>query len=226
MLDIWRSFAAAVELLVMVPSLVHSIFPTFPISKRLRDVIRLPPPPSGALPPNKSATLLTASVTTTRERALDRALNPSRTMDDFLREVRRLFEAPLDPADLLVMSAKLEAQFRVKLQASNICMLPSFNHTLPTGNEKGTFLALDCGGTSFRVAVVELNSKEIPGQECMRIVKMKTVKIGDVARALEGHLFFDWMAERIGDTLADPEVQKLCEGKTMSMGLSWSFPVE
>jgi hexokinase len=217
--DIWRSFAAAVELLVMVPSLVQSLFPTFPISKRLRDVIRLPPQPNGGLTPNKSATLLTASVSA-------RPFNPSRTMDDFLREVRRLFEAPLDPDDLMAMSAKLVAQFKVKLQASNICMLPSYNHTLPSGNEKGTFLALDCGGTSFRVAVVELNSQDDPDGECMRIVRMRSVKIGDAARALEGHAFFDWMAQRIEETLAEPEVQEHCAGKTMSMGLSWSFPVE
>ncbi|VVT51238.1 uncharacterized protein SAPINGB_P003030 [Magnusiomyces paraingens] len=42
-----------------------------------------------------------------------------------------------------------------------IPMLPSFVSSMPTGKEKGTFLALDLGGTNFRVCLVKLlgNSK-------------------------------------------------------------------
>ncbi|KAF2086656.1 actin-like ATPase domain-containing protein [Saccharata proteae CBS 121410] len=147
-----------------------------------------------------------------------------RTMDDYLREVKRLFEAPLQPDRLLSMSARLQEQFALELQASNLCMLPSYNHTLPTGHERGTYLALDVGGSTFRVALVELGGKEL-GERCMRIAKMRSYRIDNKIRALEGDDFFDWMADRIEDTLDDPDLRESIHG-TLPMGLSWSFPVE
>src|SRR5579871_6198175 len=74
----------------------------------------------------------------------------SRTIDTFLSEVKCLFTAPLDPNNLLVISTKLQEQFKEKLQTGSSCMLPSYNHTLPTGYEKGKYLALDVGGSTFR----------------------------------------------------------------------------
>ncbi|KAF1987208.1 actin-like ATPase domain-containing protein [Aulographum hederae CBS 113979] len=146
-------------------------------------------------------------------------------MDEYIREVRRLFTAPLQTTNLLSYSGKLQEQFKVKLQASDICMLPSYNHTLPTGHERGTFLALDVGGSTFRVALVRLCGKD-SGDMSMRIVKMCTFKINKKIRDLEGHAFFEWMAERVEEVLSDPEIRELAEEETLSMGLAWSFPIE
>ncbi|KAF2191095.1 actin-like ATPase domain-containing protein [Zopfia rhizophila CBS 207.26] len=160
-----------------------------------------------------------------RKRVRDAVRTYDRTMDDLLREVQRLLEAPLDPAKLLAMSGKLQEQFAPKLQASNICMLPSYNHKLPTGLEQGTYLALDVGGSTFRVAVVELSGKK-PGAKSMRIVNMKSYKIDNSVRALRGNAFFDWMAEKIETAISEPEVKKLNGTASFGMGLAWSFPVE
>jgi len=148
-----------------------------------------------------------------------------RTMDDFLGEAKMLFEAPLKMKNMLAMSSKLQEQFRQKLQSSNICMLPSYNHTLPTGRERGSYLALDVGGSTFRVALVDLSGRN-NGQECMRIVKMRSYRIDNHVKALKGHAFFDWMADRIGETLEDPLVVKFHGTSTFVMGLAWSFPIE
>ncbi|KAH8732291.1 hexokinase-1 [Phaeosphaeriaceae sp. PMI808] len=160
-----------------------------------------------------------------RRRMRDALRTYDRTMDDLLREVQRLMEAPLDPAKLLQMSAELKDQFTPKLHASDICMLPSYNHKLPTGREKGTYLALDVGGSTFRIALVELNGKQ-PSTKHMRIVTMKSFKIDEKVRQRRGTDFFDWIAEKIQQALADPQLQKLNGTKTFPMGLAWSFPVE
>jgi hexokinase len=160
-----------------------------------------------------------------RKRMRDAVRTYDRTMDDLLREIQALLESPLAPAKLLHMSGKLQEQFAPKLQASDICMLPSYNDTLPTGLEQGTYLALDVGGSTFRVAVVELNGKH-PGAKSMRIVTMKSYKIDNTVRNLRGIAFFDWMAEKIEAALSDPQVQNLNGTKTFGMGLAWSFPVE
>ena len=191
MFDFWQSLTTALERVVMLPSLIQTVFPSLPAPKRVRDVVR----------------------------------SCDRTMDDFLREVQRLFEAPLKSTSLLAMSGKLQEQFEQKLQTSNICMLPSYNHTLPTGHEEGTYLALDVGGSTFRIALVELNGKDSAGKS-MRIANMRSYRIDNSVRALKGHSFFDWMAEKIEEAIADPEVKKINGTSTLPMGLAWSFPVE
>ncbi|KAF2712336.1 actin-like ATPase domain-containing protein [Pleomassaria siparia CBS 279.74] len=160
-----------------------------------------------------------------RKRTRDAVRTYERTMDDLLREIQRLLEAPLTPAELMHMSGRLQEQFAPKLQASDICMLPSYNDKLPTGLERGTYLALDVGGSTFRVAVVELTGKQT-NTKSMRIVTMKSYKIDNSVRHLKGTAFFDWMAEKIEAAIADPQVKKITGLKTFPMGLAWSFPVE
>ena len=60
----------------------------------------------------------------------------------------------------------------------------------------------------------------------MRIVTMKSFKIDEKVRQRRGSEFFDWMAERIQQALADPQLQKMHPPKGLPMGLAWSFPVE
>ena len=91
------------------------------------------------------------------------------TMDDFLRDAKRQFQAPLHPDRLLQMSTRLQQEFARKLQNSDMCMLPSYNHTLPTGLERGSYLALDVGGSTFRVALVELRGRHFAAN-CMTTV--------------------------------------------------------
>lgn len=38
-------------------------------------------------------------------------------------------------------------------------MLPSFVRSLPNGSERGDYLALDLGGTNFRVLLIRLNDR-------------------------------------------------------------------
>ncbi|KAJ8117845.1 hypothetical protein OPT61_g1043 [Boeremia exigua] len=163
---------------------------------------------------------------TSRKRNMREVLRTyDRTMDDFLREVQRQLEDPLDTTRLQQISAGLQEQFTPKLQASDICMLPSYNHKLPTGFEKGTYLALDVGGSTFRIALVELNGKQ-PDAKNMRIVNMKSFKIDEKVRQRRGTDFFDWMAEKIEIALAEAPPQKVNNVDSFPMGLAWSFPIE
>jgi hexokinase len=147
-----------------------------------------------------------------------------RPLEDLAQEVNQLFTSPLNLQKMLAMSELMRVQFREKLQTSPICMLPSFNHTLPTGEERGTYLALDVGGSTFRVALVEL-SGEGPEEEKMRIQRMVSTQISDDVKRLPGTKFFDWMAEKIGEMLGDGETY--VQGDTpLTTGLAWSFPIE
>lgn len=166
------------------------------------------------------------SLQSTKHLHRDVAIPYNNNMDDFLRDVKRQFEAPIKSANMLVMSSRLQEQCKPKLQSSSICMLPSYNHTLPTGEERGTYLSLDVGGSTFRIALVHLNGRS-SARDGMQIIKMLSFRIDNRVKALKGHDFFDWMADRIGDTLADPEVRKSHDNNsTLAMGWAWSFPIE
>lgn len=103
-------------------------------------------------------------------------------------------------------------------------MLPSFCHTLPSGQEKGTFISLDVGGSTFRVALVELRGRAGP-QTPMVIKRMTASKIDERIRKLPAKDFFDWMADRIRDMLEE-EMGTWSPDQTLPLGLAWSFPVE
>ena len=143
-------------------------------------------------------------------------------MDTFLDELRKAFQRPLHNSTLLSMSERTQRQFKDTLRASPISMLPSYIHTMPTGHERGTYVALDVGGSTLRVALVALEGRDKP----INVVQMRSFEIGESVRALKGHAFFDWMAERVRRTLEEVESGLGQAEEPLSIGLTWAFPVE
>jgi hexokinase len=121
------------------------------------------------------------------------------------------------------MSSALRIQYKAKLQESEACMLPSYCHALPDGREEGTYVSLDVGGSTFRIALVELHGRH--GQNPMVIKHMESSKIDEQIRRLPGTEFFDWMANRIRATLEETK-GVWSPDKPIPLGLAWSFPIE
>jgi hexokinase len=145
-----------------------------------------------------------------------------RSLDELAQEIDRLFNAHLGVQSMLSMSAEIKDQLKACLESNPSCMLPSYNHALPTGKETGTFLALDVGGSTFRVALIELAGRE----NGMKIVSATSMAIDEEVKALQGTDFFDWMAERIEKFLSGVDAKYGREETPLSIGLSWSFPVD
>lgn len=143
-------------------------------------------------------------------------------LKDFLVGVEKAFRSSVEVKRLVALSDGLQGQFEKNLVDHGLCMLPSYNHQLPSGDERGTFLALDVGGSTFRVALVELCGKK--GEA--KISKMASYKIGMPVKQLKGTGLFDWMAERIQETLSGEIEGHEMTGAPLSTGLAWSFPIE
>lgn len=156
-----------------------------------------------------------------RQRPFHRPYWRRRTLGELADEVDQLFTAPLSIQSMMAMSEKIREQFKSCLQSSPVCMLPSYNHALPSGKEQGTYLALDVGGSTFRVALIELR-----GSGDVHILKVSSSYIDNDVKLLEGTLFFDWMAEKIESMLGEVGANYGREAVPLSMGLSWSFPIE
>lgn len=86
---------------------------------------------------------------------------------------------------------------------------------LPKGNETGKFLALDLGGTNFRVLYIELRGKED------FIQKSKIYTIPNSFMLGSGEDLFDYIAECLSDYAKELNVQD----DVLPLGFTFSFPV-
>lgn len=148
-----------------------------------------------------------------------------RSPDDFLSEVAELFLQPIQGDTLQEFALKLKAQFQDGLLKNPACMLPSYNHQLPSRSEHGQYLALDVGGSTLRVALVELRGREAVGSES-RIVRLDFFKIDREVKNMAGMSFFDWMAQKIVATVSSALGSENSVDEPLLMGLAWSFPIE
>ena len=143
---------------------------------------------------------------------------------ELLSEVQEAFEGRLDVDSLLAISTGLQAELRQHMVASEQCMLPSFNYELPTGQEKGVYLAVEVGGSNLRMALVDLFGRH-RGVDCLKIRRQTASPIDREIRHSTGYTFFDWMAIQIREMLAS-EGEVRPQGDVVRMGVAWSFPIE
>lgn len=202
-------FIAAVKSLLRGKNFIQALLALWISPSLLKD--------SGCESPSSSSL---SSSTTTVEESKER-----RSPDDFLSEVAELFLQPIQGDALKEFSLKLKAQFKEGLLQNPACMLPSYNHQLPSRSENGQYLALDVGGSTLRVALVELRGREAVGSES-RIVRLDSFKIDREVKNLVGMSFFDWMAQKIVATVSSALGNANSVDEPLLMGLAWSFPIE
>nr|GMD84758.1 hexokinase-2, chloroplastic [Ipomoea batatas] len=106
---------------------------------------------------------------------------------------------------------------------SDLKMILSYVDTLPTGNEKGLFYALDLGGTNFRVLRVQLGGKE----ERVVATEFEQVSIPQELMFGTSEELFDFIASALAK-FAQKEGEKfhLPPGRTREIGFTFSFPVK
>ncbi|TKY86201.1 hypothetical protein EX895_005026 [Sporisorium graminicola] len=97
-------------------------------------------------------------------------------------------------------------------------MLPSFVTGVPTGSEKGTYLALDLGGTNLRVCEVALDGKGTFA------IKQEKYKVSDELKQGPVRDLFDYMATSVDTFLTDFGTTSVED--VLHLGFTFSFPVE
>ncbi|CAG5115051.1 unnamed protein product [Candidula unifasciata] len=97
--------------------------------------------------------------------------------------------------------------------AANIKCFPTFVRSVPDGTEQGDFLALDLGGTNFRVLLINLNGQEVKMESKIFIIPQH-IMLGS------GVQLFDHIADCIFKFITDHKLQ----GKKLPLGFTFSFP--
>ena len=111
-----------------------------------------------------------------------------------LPELERLFELSRPGMTKIIKSVHLDMAGGLAGKESSLKMIPTYVE-MPSGNEKGRFIALDLGGTNFRV--LELTLKGGRRMASPRIMKFALEKMHINVSA---ELFFDFIADRRVET--------------------------
>uniref|UniRef100_A0A453FHH6 Phosphotransferase n=1 Tax=Aegilops tauschii subsp. strangulata TaxID=200361 RepID=A0A453FHH6_AEGTS len=129
-------------------------------------------------------------------------------------------------AQLLQVSDAMDVEMRAGLASedgSKLKMLVTYVDSLPSGDEKGLFYALDLGGTNFRVLRVQLGGKE------QGVIKQESVgvSIPQDLMSRSSHELFDFIAAALAEFVASGGVDyHLPEGTHRELGFTFSFPVK
>lgn len=141
--------------------------------------------------------------------------------------VRELQEKCSTPVDRLKEVAEaMEKEMYAGLASegkSKLKMIVSYVDSLPTGDEKGLFYALDLGGTNFRVLRTQLGGKE------GRVVKQEFKEVSIPPHFMVGSSkeLFDFIASELAEFVAsEGEEFQVASGKQRELGFTFSFPVE
>ncbi|XP_078421926.1 hexokinase-2-like isoform X1 [Cetorhinus maximus] len=101
---------------------------------------------------------------------------------------------------------------------SSVKMLPTFVRSTPDGTESGDFLALDLGGTNFRVLRVKVSDN---GKQKVEIENRICAIPQDIMLGTGAQLF-DHIADCLGNVMEELDIKD----KKLPLGFTFSFPCQ
>ncbi|XP_032740554.1 hexokinase-3 isoform X3 [Rattus rattus] len=133
---------------------------------------------------------------------------------------RRILEETLAPFQLsLEQLTAVQAQMREAMirglqgESSSLRMLPTYVRATPDGSERGDFLALDLGGTNFRVLLVRVAEGSVQ-------ITNQVYSIPEYVAQGSGQKLFD----HIVDCIVDFQKRQGLSGQSLPLGFTFSFP--
>ncbi|KAF1362438.1 hypothetical protein EJ07DRAFT_163678 [Lizonia empirigonia] len=106
----------------------------------------------------------------------------------------------------------------------NIAMHQTWVHRLPSGNERGTFLTLDLGGTNLRVCEITLHGHEKEGKEKTQL-DQKQYKLPEELKKGDADGLFNFIAQELEDFVKSKDLDKeYSKDRPMPLGFTFSYP--
>uniref|UniRef100_A0A8C6Z334 hexokinase n=1 Tax=Nothoprocta perdicaria TaxID=30464 RepID=A0A8C6Z334_NOTPE len=132
-----------------------------------------------------------------------------------------LYAMRLSDETLLDVMARFRREMKNGLSrdfnpTATVKMLPTFVRSIPDGSEKGDFIALDLGGSYFRILRVKVS------HEKRQTVQMETEIYNTPEDIMHGSgtRLFDHVAECLGDFMEKQQIKD----KKLPVGFTFSFP--
>ncbi|KAI1900904.1 hypothetical protein AGOR_G00054640 [Albula goreensis] len=149
-----------------------------------------------------------------RNSVVERVVMVEQILSEFLLKKEDLKEV------MRRMQHEMDRGLRVETHdEASVKMLPTYVRSTPEGSEVGDFLALDLGGTNFRVMLVKVGEDEEGGWKVE--TKHQMYSIPEDAMTGTAEMLFDYIAECISDFLTKHNLKH----KKLPLGFTFSFPV-
>ncbi|OXB61825.1 hypothetical protein ASZ78_006178 [Callipepla squamata] len=166
-------------------------------------IVPLLPSPTRSIVP--VSPIPTAHLLPPRAPQVDKYLYHMRLSEDTLQEVSERFRKEMEKG----LGADTNPTASVK-------MLPSFVRSTPDGTEDGDFLALDLGGTNFRVLRVKVSDNGLQKVE----MESQIYEIHEDLMRGSGMQLFDHIAECLANFMEKLKIKD----KKLPLGFTFSFP--
>ncbi|XP_040538985.1 hexokinase-3 isoform X5 [Gallus gallus] len=127
----------------------------------------------------------------------------------------RLSRADLERVQALMKQEMERGLDRESNATSSVRMLPTYVCHTPDGTERGKFLALDLGGTNFRVLVVHVEEDNI--HMANEIYVIPTAIMQGTGEALFDHII---------ECIVDFQMKQKLTGQVLPLGFTFSFPCQ
>ncbi|XP_032869919.1 hexokinase-4 [Amblyraja radiata] len=135
-----------------------------------------------------------------------------------------LSEFQLRKEELLEVKRRIQQEMEKGLrlethETASVKMLPTYVLSTPDGSEVGDFLAVDLGGTNFRVMLVKVGKDEKGSWKISTSNQMYSIPTDVMTGTAE--MLFDYVAKCISNFLDQHNMKH----KKLSLGFTFSFPV-
>lgn len=162
-------------------------------------------------------------------KSLDDETNSSFETDQVFNTIVSQFEGKLDQNHINDYSDTVVEDLNEALfDNSPISMLPNFNIN-PTGREQGKFLVIDLGGSTLRIASVEIkspisdNDDEVLRSNRINVINEKKWIVSNQNKLIN-YEFFKFIGSKMIETIKEQDTIKL-EDDVVDVGITWSFPL-
>ena len=146
---------------------------------------------------------------------------------EYKKEMDRLaeeFQISEEKLQEIVQQFRKELDDGLAKHEQNIAMHQTWVHSLPSGNERGTFLTLDLGGTNLRVCQITLHGHSKQGQEKTEL-KQEQYKLPTELKTGDADGLWDFIAGKLEDFVKKMGLRNIyTEKNPMPLGFTFSYP--
>ncbi|KAF8543846.1 hexokinase [Trichophaea hybrida] len=137
-----------------------------------------------------------------------------------IKDLEQQFTIETPKLHEIVARFQSELEKGLSKEGGSIPMNPTWVIGYPTGDETGTYLALDMGGTNLRVCEVEL-----PEEKGQYDIYQSKYRLPEEIKSGTGEQLFDYIAECVKQFLiANHEDEDISELKDLYLGFTFSYP--
>jgi len=138
-------------------------------------------------------------------------------MNKITENLKRIFEISRQDIERIRKNFHSEMRKGLSGKKSSLKMIPTYVER-PKGTEKGEFLALDLGGTNFRVLSVKLM-----GKRKYKILSVKKFSLNKKHMIGTGKILFDFIADCIKNFV---KARRMNLNEKHNVGFTFSFPIK